>query len=80
MNHSLTGVFSKNYQEVLSYLKIKQKVNVPAGPITGLTARRWYCILMDLTNLGEEDHDKEYCKGPRGEKPANGEFPANIEI
>ena len=62
------------------YLKIKQKVNVPAGPITGLIARRWYGIMMDLTNLGKEDHHKEYCKGPRGEKPANGEFPANIEI
>ena len=36
--------------------------------------------MMDLTNLGKEDHHKEYCKGPRGEKPADGEFPANIEI
>ena len=28
-------------------------------------------------NLGEKNHDKEYCQGPRGEKPADGEFPAN---
>ena len=34
-----------------------------------------YLRVVGDENLCEENHHKEYCQSPRGEKPTNGEFP-----